>query len=89
MEHEVRFYLHVIRASISGEGDAERGIAKPEKAFEPAKLIIAKNIGNKEPEVEIISENFLEYIDGILEGYTENMVSKTDEKTSIINLMLI
>lgn len=76
MEHEIRFYLNVIKKEIS-------------KGFEPKYIVTAVTLPNGAVELATNTTNIEEKIDYILEAYDDNMRLKTNNEIYMSNLMVV
>lgn len=76
MEHELRFYLNLIKKEIN-------------KGFEPKYIVTAVTLPNGAVELATNTTNIEEKIDYILEAYDDNMRLKTNNEIYMSNLMVV
>ncbi len=77
MEHEIRYYLGVIKTSITDE------------TFKPKYLVTAVKLPSGAVELAVNTEGIEEKIDYILEAYDADMRLKTNTEIVMQNIMVV
>lgn len=84
MEHEIRYYLNQIKGLMAEPAEGEE-----RTPFKPSYFIVAVKLPTGAIELSINTENIIEKIDYILNAYDDNMILKTNEQISVVQLMVV
>lgn len=93
MQNEIRFFLTLMLCQIKGEENAELGIPKPEKTFEPTYLVQATKLPSGAVELAVNDKCIVEKIEYILNAYEDGengtLKLKTNPDIVIQNIMIV
>ena len=83
MEHELRYYLNLMKTHI------QEPQADEQKQFEPTYIVTAIKLPTGAIELAVNNTNIAEKIDYILEAYDESMHLKTNMDIEMVQIMVV